>query len=275
MLSYPVYNSKNINSIFVFSLIFTTLLLSSGLFINSFSIIAIALFDLLNTLNIAIQLFLKLFFKKTHEDTFTYGYKRFHLIASIILSVIFICTLILLLNQIIINFSLKYTLSPLWVLIIAILGIIFRVIILFIYKKHEKSSVDYINHILGWFSILVLSIILMFFKIAILDKFLSIAIIVWLFFILSKNILNHIIILLQKVPDNFNIPDFKKEILLIYNVKRINEIHVWSIDGFDNVLTMKLSITFNNIYDFKKVKNEINKICESKGISNTTIEFVD
>ncbi len=50
-------------------------------------------------------------------------------------------------------------------------------------------------------------------------------------------------ILLQTSPKNCSIAQLKKDLLAIKGVSTIHKVHLWSLDGHENVCTVELSIS--------------------------------
>ena len=78
-------------------------------------------------------------------------------------------------------------------------------------------------------------------------------------------------ILLQKTPSNFDVDEFKASINSIDGVNSIDDFHVWSLDGIDSVLTVKVSISNWEIQE--DIKKEIYDIASKYHIVDITIEF--
>ena len=162
-------------------------------------------------------------------------------------------------------------------LIIALIGIVFKSIS--VYRLHKGETFNeraILFHQLGdvfeWVAILVLSLALMFWDGAqYLDPFVSIGIAIWLIFNLGRNLIKSVQVLLQKTPDHFDVEEFKASINSIEGVSAIDDFHVWSLDGIDSVLTLKVSIDGWDRQD--EIKNEIYGIASEYHIVDITIEF--
>jgi cobalt-zinc-cadmium efflux system protein len=78
-------------------------------------------------------------------------------------------------------------------------------------------------------------------------------------------------VLLQKTPDNFDVDDFKSQILAIEGVLQIEDFHIWSLDGIDSVMTLKVDVDFDR--DVEGIKKEIYTISNRYHVVDITIEF--
>jgi len=162
-------------------------------------------------------------------------------------------------------------------LLIAIVGIIFKSIS--VYRLHggetfnEKAILFHqLGDVFEWVAILVLSAVLIFWKGApYLDPFVSIGIALWLIFNLGRNLYKAIEVLLQKTPDYFDVEEFKGKILSIDGVNAIDDFHIWSLDGIDSVMTLKVNVDFGK--DVGEIKREIYEISNQYHVVDTTIEL--
>ena len=162
-------------------------------------------------------------------------------------------------------------------LLVAIVGIIFKSVS--VYRLHggetfnEKAILFHqLGDVFEWVAILVLSIVLMFWKGApYLDPFVSIGIALWLIFNLGRNLYKSLEVLLQKTPDNFDIEEFKSQIMAIDGIMAIENFHIWSLDGIDSVMTLKVKADFGK--NAEEIKEEIHDISKEYHIVDITIEF--
>ena len=65
--------------------------------------------------------------------------------------------------------------------------------------------------------------------------------------------------------------EFKEKILAIGGVKAIDDFHVWSLDGIDSVMTLKVKI--DDVNNQESVKKEIYAISNEYHVIDITIEF--
>jgi cobalt-zinc-cadmium efflux system protein len=162
-------------------------------------------------------------------------------------------------------------------LLVAIVGIIFKSIS--VYRLHEGETfnekailIHQLGDIFEWVAILILSVVLMFWKgVPYLDPFVSIGIALWLIFNLARNLYKSLEVLLQKTPNNFDVDELKSSINSIEGVKSIDGFHLWSLDGIDSVLTLKLSI--DNFENKDEIKKEIYNMSSKYHIVDITVEF--
>ena len=78
-------------------------------------------------------------------------------------------------------------------------------------------------------------------------------------------------VLLQKTPDNFDVEEFKQQILEIDGVNALDDFHIWSLDGIDSVMTVKVDVDFGK--NVENIKKEIYEISNKYHVVDITIEL--
>lgn len=268
---------ENLAFVFFMNLAFNIIVIAGGLATNSMAILSDCIHDLADTISIALAWFLERIAQKESSDKYSYGYQRFSILGAVIISVFVIIMALVILNEAIPRLFAPEEVDASGMLIIALIGIVFKSIS--VYRLHRGETFNekaILFHQLGdvfeWIAILVLSLVLMFWDGApYLDPFVSIGIALWLLFNLGRNLIKSTQVLLQKTPDNFDVEEFKSSINAIDGVRGIDDFHVWSLDGIDSVLTVKVSIDNWQMQD--KIKKEIYTIASRYHIVDITIEF--
>lgn len=268
---------QNLAFVFFVNLLFNILVIAGGLATNSMAILADCIHDLSDTISIALAWFLEHVAQKDSTDKYSYGYQRFSILGAVIISVFVIIMAFVILSEAIPRLFSPEGVDASGMLVVAVVGIIFKSIS--VYKLHKGETFNekaILFHQLGdvfeWLAILILSIVLIFWQGAsYLDPFISIGIALWLIFNLGRNLFKSIQVLLQKTPDNFDVEEFKGSITSIDGVMAIDDFHVWSLDGIDSVLTLKVAIDRLDMQE--EIKKEIYSIASKYHIVDITIEF--
>ena len=99
----------------------------------------------------------------------------------------------------------------------------------------------------------------------------SIGIAIWLIFNLGRNLHKSLEVLLQKVPDSFNSEEFYRQIMGLDGVRDIEDYHIWSLDGIDTIMTLKVNVDLKK--DTFLIKKEITEISKQYNVVDITIEF--
>ena len=268
---------ENLAFVFFMNLAFNIIVIAGGLATNSMAILADCIHDMADTISIAFAWFLENVAQKDSTDKYSYGYQRFSILGAVIISIFVIIMAFIILYEAIPRLFAPEGVDAGGMLIVASVGIMFKSIS--VYRLHDGETFNekaILFHQLGdvfeWVAILLLSLVLMFWDGApSLDPFISIGIALWLIFNLGRNLYKSFEVLLQKTPDHFDVNKFKESVLNIDGIESFDDFHVWSLDGIDSVLTLKVSIDdWNNQ---ERIKNDIYDIASKYHIVDITIEF--
>ena len=269
--------SENLAFVFFMNLSFNIIVIIGGLATNSMAIIADCIHDLSDTISIALAWVLEKISQKESSNNYSYGYQRFSILGAIIISIFVIIMACIILSEAIPRLFSPEGIDAEGMLIISIIGLVFKS--LSVYRLHGSETFNekaiffhQLGDIFEWLAILILSIVLIFWDGAqYLDPFVSIGIALWLIFNLSRNLYKAIQVILQKTPDNFDVNEFKTLIIGIEGVENIDDFHIWSLDGIDSVMTLKIEVDFTKNLD--EIKKEIYTISNKYHVIDITIEF--
>lgn len=272
-------SSKNISIAFFLNFIFAIIELAGGLVTNSVAILSDSIHDFGDSISLGLSYYLQKKSNKKSDKNYSYGYKRFSLLGSV-----FISTVLAISSVFIVIESVKRIINPeqadaTGMLFLSILGIIVNGAAVLRLKKgsslNEKAVLLHLmEDVLGWIAVLVASIVMLFVKIPVIDPILSIAITIWVLTNVYRNLSQTLKIMLQEVPADVEIESLKYEILQLPEVESIHDLHLWSLDGKNHILT--LHVVVNNNCSFEKLtqnKHEIRSIGEKHKIGHITIEF--
>ena len=268
---------ENLAFVFFMNLAFNIIVIVGGLATNSMAILADCIHDMSDTISIALAWLLEKVAQKDSTDNYSYGYQRFSILGAVIISVFVIIMAFVILQEAIPRLFAPEGVDANGMLLVAIVGIVFKSVS--VYRLHEGETFNekaILFHQLGdvfeWIAILILSLVLMIWDGApYLDPFVSIGIALWLIFNLGRNLYKSVEVLLQKTPDNFDVDEFKTQILSIEGVKNIEDFHIWSLDGIDSVMTLKVNVDFEK--NVENIKHEIYSISNKYHVVDITIEL--
>lgn len=268
---------ENLAFVFFMNLIFNIVVIIGALATNSMAILADFIHDFSDTISIALAWFLERVAQKDSTDKYSYGYQRFSILGAVIISVFVIIMAFVILSEAIPRLFSPEGVDAGGMLVVAIVGIVFKSIS--VYKLHrgetfnEKAILFHqLGDVLEWIAILILSIVLIFWDGApYLDPFVSIGIALWLIFNLGRNLYKSVEVLLQKTPDYFDVNEFKDAISNIEGINAIDDFHIWSLDGIDSVMTLKVNVDFGQNLD--EIKKQIYIISKRYHVVDITVEF--
>ena len=270
----------NIKKALIINFSLTVLEFIVGLYSNSMAIISNGIHDLGDSLSLSFSIFFEKLGNKDKNSKFTYGYRRLSLLSALINGIILTIGLIIVIYKSIIKIfspeELKYTI----VAGFAIIGILANFFGTFILSRgstlNEKMlSWHFIEDIFGWIAIFIMGVINHYYYLPILDPLLSLIFSVILLKNVYKVLKEIFTVFLQAVPSTIDYEKLKNEILkLDDSVEKIEDFHIWSMDGHYNVATLKIKLK-NEVDSKQKIdelKEKIRKLLIDNKIKEINIE---
>ena len=248
--------------------------IAGGIF-GSSAVLADSVHDLGDAIAIGISAFLETISNREEDRQYTLGYKRFSLLGALVTVVILITGSILVILE---NITKLFNPQPvndegiLWLGIIAVsINLLASLVVRKGKTKNESIlSLHFLEDTLGWLAVILMAIILRFTDWYILDPLLSLVISI---FILTKAIprfWSALKIFLDAVPEGVETGDLEKELEALTNVKSVNQLSIWSMDGLENNAIVHLCL--EDWEQMMETKNQVRQLLEERGIQNITIE---
>jgi len=271
-------SSKNIGFAFFLNLFFAIFELVGGLYTNSIAILSDALHDFGDALSLGVAFFLQKKSTRKSDRKYTYGYKRFSLLGSVIISTVLAASSVFVIYESILRLIDPVDSNVKGMAILAIIGIIVNGTAVIRLKKgttlNERAVfLHMMEDVLGWIAVLIGSIIMVFVDLPILDPLMSLGITVWVLYNAYKNLSQTMKIMLQEAPDDVDMEKLKQEIELLDKINSIHDVHIWTLDGEHHVLTLHAVVDTDIPADAVKVKQDIRDIAARHGVSHVTIEY--
>jgi len=270
---------KNIKWAFFLNLIFTLIEIIGGIFTNSVAILSDALHDLGDSLSLGMAWYFQGLSNKGRDDTYSYGYKRFSILAALLNSLVLIVGSVFILSEAIPRLYTPETVDAKNMIFLAILGIIVNGAAVIKLKKgnsiNEKVvSLHLLEDVLGWIAVLIGSIIMYFYDLPIIDPILSLLIAAYILLNVIKNLKDALKIFLQAGPLDMDKDQITAYFKSLPYVKSFHDFHYWSMDGNYHILTIHLVLHETAPMSQLSIwKNKIRKALKTMGFSHVTIEF--
>ncbi len=273
-------SQKNIGIAFFLNAIFVVIEIVGGLLTNSIAILSDAVHDLGDSLTLGLSWILEKRSRRPGNSLYTYGYKRLSLVGALMNAVVLLVGSGFIIANAIPRLFSPEPIDPKGMIILAVLGITINGVAVLRLKKGTKIaekvvSLHLLEDVLGWFAVLIVSIILLFADIPILDPILSLLITAFVLKNVVQNFGQIIKIFLQAVPDGYDLSKIEDDIIKNYpSVFDIHGTKLWTLDGDSNIMTFHMCVKnepdLNEIINLKRsVKNTLGKM----GIEDVTIEI--
>lgn len=270
---------ENISFAFILNLVFAVIEVIGGLITNSVAIMSDALHDIGDSISLGMAWFLQKKSRKKSDEFYSYGYRRFSLLGAIFISIVLIVSSVFILRECIIRLSNPQVANAKGMLIFAIVGVVVNGFAAYRLKKghslNERAvSLHLLEDVLGWLAVLVVSIVMLFINVPILDPLLSIGITLWVLTNVYKNLRDTFKVLLQEVPQNIDVNGMLNEISRLPHIESLHDFHLWSLDGERNIMTMHVVTKGTLPKDGQLLlKQQIRDLASSFKIEHVTLEF--
>ncbi len=272
--------TKNILWILIVNTFFTIAEFFFAILTNSVALYSNAIHDLGDSFILLFSFSFEKKSKKGRSNKYTYGYRRFSLLGSLINIIILIIGACFILNNVLHTFKEHQVVNIKYLLILAIIGLLINGY--GAYKLAKESSITnktlFINllaDVFSWLTILISSLFILIFNVQEIDIILSICIAIWLLYMgltEGKNLFN---IFMLSVPDDVDINSIQKLILnMDTTIFDVHDIHIWCLDGSDYIATMHIEVSNKLSHkEIMELKIKIKETLEKEKINHTTIEI--
>ena len=269
---------KDIRLAFFLNFSFAILEIFGGLYTNSLAIVSDAVHDLGDSLSLGMAWYLEKYSRKQEDSAFSYGYRRLSSLAALINTLILLIGSLYVITQAIPRLINPEPTDAKGMILFAVLGVAVNALAML--RLSKTSSLNgrivawhLLEDAMGWVAVLLVSIILLFSDLYILDPILSIAIAVYILYNAIANLRQTINLFLQAVPKNINLQQLEQSILALDWVNSLHHTHVWSLDGEHHVLTTHIVVEENTTRaEILSIKSAIRHLGEKLGLEHITVE---
>ena len=267
---------KNILIAFLLNLLFSAVEFMGGIITGSVAILSDSIHDLGDALSIGFSFFLEKKSKKEPDEKYTYGYLRYSVLGSVITTVILLFGSLAVIYNAVLRIISPAEINYNGMIVFAVIGATVNFIAAYFTKEGDSLNQKAVNlhmleDVLGWVVVLVGAVIMRFTDISLIDPLMSIGVALFILINAVKNLKEVLDIFLEKTPDGVDINELKEHLTEIDGVLDVHHIHLRSIDGYNNYITLHV-VTKG---DGHKIKHKIREELSEHGISHATIELED
>lgn len=260
------------------NLVFAVIELVGGIYTNSTAVIADAVHDFGDSIALGLALFMERFARGKPTTGYSYGYRRWSLLSAVITGVFLLASSAVVLTQAIPRLSNPVTPKVEGVVLLALLGIAVNGyaawrLLRGSTRNERMISWHMLEDVLGWVVILVSAVVMMFVDVPILDPILSILYVLIILFGAGRSLLGTLKLFLQGVPDGVDLDEMRQKVLAIPGVCGFHDVHMWSLDGENHVLTGHLVVPGGiSVNDAAALKTKVRAVLEESAPFHATIE---
>ena len=265
---------KNILIAFLLNLTFSAVEFMGGIITGSVAILSDSVHDLGDALSIGLSFFLEKKSKKEPDEKFTYVYMRYSVLGSVITTVILLFGSLAVIYNAVLRIISPAEINYDGMIVFAVIGAAVNFIAAYFTKEGDSLNQKAVNlhmleDVLGWVVVLIGAIIMRFTDIGIIDPLMSIGTSLFILINATKNLKEVLDIFLEKTPDGVNLNELKEHLTEIDGVLDVHHIHIRSIDGYNNYITLHVVAKG----DSHNIKHKIREELSEHGINHATIEL--
>lgn len=268
-------SSRNMTTAFLLNFSFAIIEFIFGLLFNSSAILADAIHDSGDALAIGLSTLFEKISTKKEDQKYTLGYKRYSLLGALLTSVILLIGSTLVIVENIPKLFAPERVNYDGMLVLGIVAIVVNTAASRVVShghSHNESilSLHFLEDILGWVAVVVVSLILRFTDWYFLDPLLSLII---AGFILSKALpkfWENIQIFLDHVPSDVDLSQLYQEIAALENVRAITQLNVWTTDGLEKFAMLHICLENPNL--LAETQASLRQKLLAHGIAKVTIQ---
>ena len=270
---------KNIKTAFFLNISFVLIEIAGGIFTNSVAILSDAIHDLGDSVSLGLAWYLEKLGDRESDSKFNYGYKRFSILGALVNIIVLIVGTVIVVFRAVPRLLNPESVKAEGMIILAIIGIVINGLAVLNVKKGKKLSEKVVSlHLLedvfGWAAVLIVSVVLMFADVPILDPILSLLISLYI----VKNVIGGLMkisrMLLQGVPEGFSVKETTGFILEnTSDALDVHDMRAWTLDGHESVLTFHMVVKDGvTVGESIELKRHIKDLLFERGFSYVTIE---
>lgn len=251
-----------------------------GLLTHSLALLSDAGHMLSDAISLGLSLFAFKFGEKIADQSRTYGYKRFEILAALFNGVLLIVISLYILWEAYQRFFNPPDVASTGMLSIAILGLVVNVAVAWILMKGDTSEnlnlrsafLHVLGDLLGSVGAVAAALLIMFFGWNFADPIASILVSLLILVSGYRVARDAVHVLMEGKPGNLDIEEIKNKLMGVYAVKNVHDLHVWSITSDFPSLSCHLEVAPE--CDRDKVLHQASDCLHSEfEIKHTTIQI--
>ncbi len=270
---------RNLRIALVLNVSFMLIEFIGGWWTNSMAILTDALHDAGDSISLSLALILQYYSGKASDRQYTFGYRRFSVMGALANGLILLVGSVFLILETFNRLQKPQDVHPDGMMYIAVLGIAVNGYASYRLRKgnslNEKmASTHLMEDVLGWVAVLIVSLVMMFEYIPVLDPILTLAILSWVLFNVFINLRDVFRVILQATPKGIVIEEIRAQIASLPGIRKIEDLHVWSLDGEYNIVSLHLRVNQElKLSELTELKRLIREVLQHESIEHVTIEF--
>ncbi|ATA90021.1 cation diffusion facilitator family transporter [Capnocytophaga stomatis] len=263
------------------NLVYTIIEFVVGFRINSLALISDASHNLSDVASLVISLVGLKLTQKAATYSFTYGYKKASILASLINAVLLVYIAVKIIVEAIERFEAPPEMTGNMIIITATIGVIINALSAFLFYKGQKQDINVKGAFLHLLvdalvsvGVIVSGVIIYFTGWDIADVLTSLVVAVVILISTWNLLAESVKLILDGVPHSIKVDKIKQIIEQHPRVCSVHHIHIWALSSQENALTAHLVVEDNSTFEeIDQLKKEIKHTLQHEHIQHSTFEI--
>lgn len=260
--------------------LFTVLEFIYGYVYNSLALISDATHNLSDVASLILSLLGMKLAQKVASVSYTYGFKKASLLASLINAVLLFIVVFGIIREAIERLTSPPEVMGMGIVIIASIGVLINTVSAFLFYKGQKDDIN----IRGAFihlmvdalvsvGVVISGLIIYYTQWNIIDPIISFVIAITIILTTWSLLKESVRLVLDAVPREIDAKKVIRAMEKVTDVESVHHVHIWALSSKTNALTAHVQLHENNIPRWDKVKDDIKHLLEHQNITHTTLEL--
>jgi cobalt-zinc-cadmium efflux system protein len=269
----------SIQTAFFMNFGFTILEAIGGVMTNSTAILANAVHDFGDSIALGQAWYFEKLSGRTGDKRYSYGYQRFSIFGALVSALLLLVSSFVVLVEAVPRLLHPEHPNAKGMVAFALVGVAVNALAMLRLKGQKGMNARVIalhllEDVLGWLSVLLVSVVLLFVNVPMLDPLLAIVITLYILTGVVRNLRAMVPVFLQAVPHELSIDKVVGEIRQTEHVRGVHHAHLWSLDGQRTVFTAHLEIDCTlDPAEYARIKEEVSALVTRYGIYHSTVEL--
>jgi cobalt-zinc-cadmium efflux system protein len=250
-----------------------------GFYSDSLALLADAGHMLADVIALGISLFAVIIASRPANQRATFGYYRAEVLAALFNGLILLLVSVFIIKEAITRLFDPVAVETHTMIGVALGGLVVNFIGLWLLHRDKDNNLNIkgawlhvLSDTLGSIGVLISGLIIQIWGFYIADPIASIIIASLIFYSAARLVLETVGVLMEHTPAHINPSEVKKTLSAIKHVKRIHDLHIWTISpGREN---LAVHVEFEGRADSEKILAQIQEVLKNKfNIGHTTIQL--
>ena len=254
--------------------------IAGGLWTNSLAILSDALHDFGDAMILGLNWVLEGQSRRERTPRFSYGFRRLSLLGALISSLVLIGGSMFIILEAVPRIANPIDPDAEGMMWFAVAGVLLNGVAVLRLRRGTSMNARVVawhmfEDVLGWAAVLVVSIVMQFWHVPVLDPLLSLLIASYiLYYNVVVNINKTLKLFLQAVPDGIDAERMEHALRGIPGVRSVHHLHVWSLDGQQHVVSAHLVIDRGlDREEALRIKRDAKSLLLGSDIEHITLEI--